>query len=181
MANLYPFGGITPRIHATAWLAPTATIIGNVVVEEGASIWFGAVLRGDDPDREIRVGARTSIQDNCVVHVSHEGPTLIGPEVTMGHGAVLESCTVGRGALVGMNAVVLQRATIGDRALIAAGSVVGAGVAIPAMHLAAGAPARVKKELREDDYQWIARGAEHYVELARRYRTENLEGHGPAI
>lgn len=179
MPNLYPFSGIAPRIHPDAWVAPTATVIGNVVVEEGASIWFGAVLRGDDPEREIRVGARTSIQDNCILHVSHEGPTLIGPNVTVGHGAVLESCTVGRGALVGMNAVVLQRATIGERALIAAGSVVKAGTEIPAMHLAAGAPARVKKELGEAEYQWIARGAEHYLELARRYRTEKLDGHDP--
>jgi carbonic anhydrase/acetyltransferase-like protein (isoleucine patch superfamily) len=173
MAHILSFGGRTPQIHSTAWVAPTAAIIGNVVVEEHASIWFGAVLRGDDPDHEIRVGARTSIQDNCVIHVSAQGPTLIGPEVTVGHGAILESCVVGRGALIGMNSVVLQRARVGEAALIAAGAVVGAGASIPARHLAAGTPARVKKELEGESLRWILTSAEHYVELAARYRAEH--------
>lgn len=172
MATILPFLGIHPRIHPSAWVAPTARIIGNVVVEEEASVWFGAVLRGDDPEREIRIGARTSIQDNCVVHVSAEGPTLIGAEVTVGHGAVLESCTIGRGALIGMNAVVLQRATIGEGVLVAAGSVVAAGADIPAGHLAAGAPAQVKKRLGGESLGWIVRSAPHYVELARSYREQ---------
>lgn len=178
MATLIAFEGIVPRIHPTAWIAPTATIIGNVLVEEEASVWFGAVLRGDDPAREIRIGARTSIQDNCVIHVSSEGPTVIGADVTVGHGAVLESCVVGRGALIGMNAVVLQRATIGEAALVAAGSVVGAGTEIPARRLAAGAPARIKKEMTTDALEQVARGAEHYVELSRRYREQHVEHNG---
>jgi carbonic anhydrase/acetyltransferase-like protein (isoleucine patch superfamily) len=179
MANLLAFDGIHPRIHPSVWLAPTATVIGNVIIEEEASIWFGAVLRGDDPAREIRIGARTSIQDNCVVHVSAEGPTLVGAEVTVGHGAVLESCTIGRGALIGMNAVVLQRASIGEEALVAAGSVVSAGAVIPARRLAAGAPARVKKELEGDSLGWILRSADHYVELARSYRAQYGDGGAP--
>lgn len=179
MSTLLSFAGIHPRIHPSVWVAPNATIIGNVVIEEEASIWFGAVLRGDDPEREIRVGARTSIQDNCVVHVSAEGPTLIAAEVTVGHGAVLESCTVGRGALIGMNAVVLQRATIGEEALVAAGAVVPAGATIPARHLAAGAPARVKKELEGESLGWILRSAGHYVELARAYRQQHGGGEPP--
>ncbi len=169
MATILSFRGIAPRIHPSAFVAPTATIIGNVVVEEEASIWFGAVLRGDDPEREIRVGARTSIQDNCVVHVSAQGPTRIGPEVTVGHGAVMESCTVGRGSLIGMNAVILQQATIGEGALIAAGAVVSAGAEIPARHLAAGAPAKVKKELEGESLRWIQTSASHYVDLSREY------------
>ena len=172
MAILLPFGGVNPTIHPTAWIAPNATVIGNVVVEEEATVWFGAVLRGDDPERVIRIGARTSVQDNCVVHVSTEGPTLLGMGVTVGHGAVLESCTIGDGALIGMNAVVLQRARIGEGALVAAGSVVGAGSEIPPRSLAAGAPARVRKSLEGDSWDWIARGAEHYVELGRHYRRE---------
>ena len=175
MAHILTFEGIEPRIHPDAWIAPTATIIGNVVVEAGASIWFGAVLRGDDPEREIRVGARTSVQDNCVLHVSAEGPTLIGDEVTIGHGAVLESCRVGRGALVGMNAVVLQRAVVGEYALVAAGSVVGVGAHVPARHLAAGAPARVRRELGDDDVKRLLHGAEHYVELGERFRHGLVE------
>ena len=113
MATILPFAGIHPRIHTSAFVAPNATIIGNVTIGEEASIWFGAVIRGDEPDFEIRVGARTSIQDNCVLHVSRQGATLIGDGVTVGHGAILESCTVGDGALIGMNAVVLQRAVVG--------------------------------------------------------------------
>jgi carbonic anhydrase/acetyltransferase-like protein (isoleucine patch superfamily) len=170
MANLYTFGGRAPQVHPTAWVAPTATLIGNVVVEEHASIWFGAVLRGDDPDHEVRIGARTSVQDNCVVHVSARGPTLIGPEVTIGHGAVLESCTVERGALIGMNAVVLQGAVVGEQALVAAGAVVGAGAHVRPRHLAAGSPAREKKELEGESLGWVLNSAEHYVELGGRYR-----------
>jgi carbonic anhydrase/acetyltransferase-like protein (isoleucine patch superfamily) len=170
MATILEFGGHRPRIHPTAWLAPTAVVIGNVTIGEAASVWFGAVLRGDDPEREIRIGARTSVQDNCVVHVSVRGPTIVGEEVTIGHGAVLESCTIGRRALIGMNAVVLQNATVGEAALVAAGAVVVEGAEIPARHLAAGAPARVKKELEGESLRWIGTSAEHYVGLAEAYR-----------
>lgn len=166
---ILPYAGVRPRIHPSAFVAPNATVIGNVEVGEEASIWFGAVLRGDDPERPIRVGARTSIQDCCVLHVSAQGPTLIGEEVTVGHGAVLESCTVGRGALIGMNAVVLQRAAVGEGALIAAGAVVAEGAEIPPRHLAAGVPARVRKELDGSSLGWVEHSASHYVELARSY------------
>lgn len=174
MAHLFPFRGIRPRVHPTAFVAPNATLIGNVIVEEGASIWFGAVLRGDDPERPILVGARTSVQDNCVLHVSAQGATRIGAEVTIGHGAVLESCTIGRGALIGMNAVVLARAEVGEEALIAAGATVTEGATIPARHLAAGSPARVKKELDGASARWIRNSAPHYVELAREYRAQGI-------
>jgi carbonic anhydrase/acetyltransferase-like protein (isoleucine patch superfamily) len=173
MANILSFSGIRPRIHPSAWIAPTATVIGNVSIGEEASVWFGAVIRGDEPEHEIAIGARTSIQDNCVIHVSSQGPTIIGEEVTVGHGAVLESCTIGRGALIGMNAVVLQRATVGEGALIAAGAVVSGRAEIPARSLAAGTPAVVKRELNEGALRSIAEGAEHYVELGRAYLREN--------
>lgn len=179
MPHILPFGGHTPRVHPTAWIAPTATLIGRVVVEEHASVWFGAVLRGDDPDHEIRVGARSSVQDNCVIHVSARGPTLIGREVTVGHGAVMESCRIGDGALIGMNAVVLQEAVVGEQALIAAGAVVGTGSEIPPRHLAAGAPARVKKELEGESLGWVTNSAAHYVELAERYRREAPQSRPP--
>jgi carbonic anhydrase/acetyltransferase-like protein (isoleucine patch superfamily) len=179
MATILEFAGIAPRIHPSVWVAPTAAVIGNVVVEEGASIWFGAVLRGDDPEREIRIGARTSIQDNCVIHVSDQGPTVIGEDVTVGHGAVLESCTVGRGALIGMNAVVLQRASVGEGALIAAGAVVTGGATIPPRHLAAGAPAVVKRELAPEAVGWMLEGARHYLQLGEQYRAESAGGGAP--
>jgi carbonic anhydrase/acetyltransferase-like protein (isoleucine patch superfamily) len=178
MATILSFAGIAPRIHPSAWIAPTATVVGNVVIGEGASVWFGAVIRGDEPEHEISIGARTSIQDNCVIHVSAQGPTVIGEEVTIGHGAVLESCTIGRRALVGMNAVVLQRARIGEEALIAAGAVVSAGAEIPPRRLAAGTPAVVKKELDAGALGWIAEGAAHYVELGRAYLDEHGRGEG---
>lgn len=174
MATILPFAGIHPRIHPSAFVAPNATVIGNVTVEEEASIWFGAVIRGDEPEFEIRVGARTSIQDNCVIHVSRQGATLIGAGVTVGHGAILESCTVGDGALIGMNAVVLQRAAVGDGALIAAGAVVGSGVDVPARHLAAGTPAVVKKELAGESLRWVTTSAAHYVELSREYLAQGV-------
>lgn len=174
MANILPFGGVWPRIHPTAFVAPGATVIGNVTVGAEASIWFGAVLRGDEPDHEIRIGARTSIQDNCVIHVSARGATVIGEDVTVGHGAVLESCVVGRGALIGMNAVVLQGATVGEQALVAAGSVVPDGGEVPARHLAAGAPARVKKELEGASLGWVQNSAAHYVELSRDYLRQGV-------
>ncbi|MGH7458040.1 MAG: gamma carbonic anhydrase family protein [Longimicrobiaceae bacterium] len=173
-SSLIPFGGALPQVHRTAFVAPTATLIGKVVVEEEASVWFGAVLRGDHPDHEIRVGARSSVQDNCVLHVSERGPTVVGPEVTVGHGAVLESCRIGRGALIGMNAVILQGAQVGEEALVAAGAVVTDNTQVPPRTLAAGAPARAKKELDGESARWIRESAPHYVELARRYREEGV-------
>jgi carbonic anhydrase/acetyltransferase-like protein (isoleucine patch superfamily) len=174
MAVILPFAGIHPRIHPSAFVAPTAVVIGNVVIEEEASVWFGAVLRGDEPEHEIRVGARTSIQDNCVLHVSARGPTVIGAEVTVGHGAILESCVIGRGALIGMNAVVLQGAHVGEEALVAAGATVGDGAEIPARHLAAGTPARVKKELEGASLEWVSTSAAHYVARSRAYLREGI-------
>lgn len=174
MALILPWAGIYPRIHPTAFVAPNATLIGNVEVGEEASVWFGAVLRGDEPDHVIRIGARTSVQDNVVVHVSRRGATLIGPEVTVGHGAVLESCEIGRGALIGMNAVVLQGARVGDEALVAAGAVVGDGAEVPPRTLAAGSPARVKKTLEGESLRWIQTSAAHYVALSREYLAQGV-------
>ncbi len=174
MARIVPFGGHTPTVHASAFVAPTAVLIGNVEIGPESSVWFGAVLRGDDPDHGIRVGARTSIQDNCVLHVSARGPTIVGDEVTIGHGAVFESCEVRRGALVGMNAVLLHDVVVGERALVAALSVVAAGTEVPAGTLVAGAPATVRKALSGASAAWIRGSADHYVELARAYRDAGI-------
>lgn len=174
MALILPFHGITPSIHPSAFIAPTATIIGNVVVEEEASVWFGAVLRGDEPEHEIRVGRGSNVQDNAVIHVSAQGATVLEEEVTIGHAAVMESCRIGRGALVGMNAVVLSRATVGSESLVAAGAVVTEGMEVPARVLVAGAPARVRKELAGEAAAWIAKSAGHYVELSRDYLGQGI-------
>lgn len=176
MAHVLSFAGVTPRIDPSAFIAPTAVLIGNVEVGPEASIWFGAVLRGDDPDRVIRVGARTSIQDNCVLHISERGPTIVGEDATIGHGAIFESCTIGRGALIGMNAVVLHEAEIGDYAVVGAQSLVPERLKVPPRSLAVGVPARVRRELTAEAVEALEESAAHYVELSRQYRTEGIGG-----
>lgn len=174
MAELIPFRGRAPKVHPSAFLAPTAVLIGDVEVGAESSIWFGAVLRGDHPTHGIRIGAGTSVQDNCVIHVSAEGPTLVGDEVTVGHGAVFESCEIRRGALIGMNAVLLHHAVIGEEALVAAGSVVPSGMEVAPRTLVAGAPATPRKVLEGESASWIRGSARHYVELSREYLEQGI-------
>ena len=156
MATLIELDGTAPRIAEDAYIAPTAVLIGDVVVEERASVWFGAVLRGDNS--QIRVGAGSCVQDNCVIHCAEDLPTVIGANVTVGHIAMLEGCVIEDGALIGMGAIVLQRARVGAGALVAAGAVVGEGVEIPAGMLAAGVPATVKKALGGSSERWVESG-----------------------
>ena len=174
MALIIPFDGKTPRVHATAFLAPTAVLIGDVEIGAESSVWFGAVLRGDHPDHGIRVGERTSIQDNCVLHVSARGPTIVGDEVTVGHGAVFESCEIRARALIGMNAVLLHGCVVGEAALVAALSVVPTGMTVPARTLVAGAPATVRKQLVGESADWVRGSSEHYVELSRAYLRQKI-------
>jgi len=174
MAHIIPYGGKTPRIHPTAFIAPTAVLIGDVEVGEESSIWFGAVLRGDNPEHGIRIGRRVSIQDNCVLHVSHRGPTVVEDEATIGHGAAFESVHIGRAALIGMNAVLLHEAVIGEGALVAALSVVPEKMQVPPRTLAAGAPARVRSALSEAATDWVERSGGHYAELSRSYLAQGI-------
>lgn len=174
MAQIYSFGGVTPRIDPSAFVAPTAVLIGNVEVGPEASIWFGAVLRGDNPDQVIRVGARASVQDNCVLHISERGPTIVGEDAIVGHGAVFESCTIGRGALIGMNAVILHEAEIGEYAVVGAQSVVPEHMKVPPRTLVAGVPARIRKEFGDETVAILESSSEYYVDLVRRYRTEGI-------
>jgi carbonic anhydrase/acetyltransferase-like protein (isoleucine patch superfamily) len=174
MALILPFNGKSPKIHPSAFVAPTAVLIGDVTVGEDSSIWFGAVLRGDDPNNGIVVGPRTSVQDNCVVHVGAWGPTVIGRDVTVGHGAKFESCVIGDRTVVGMNAVILQNAVIGEECLLAANTVILEGKQIPARSLVAGVPGVVKKTLDGSAARWIEGGGAHYVELSRRYLGEGI-------
>jgi carbonic anhydrase/acetyltransferase-like protein (isoleucine patch superfamily) len=160
--------GRRPRVHPSAFVAPTAVLIGDVEVGEGASIWFGAVLRGDES--RIVVGDGSNVQDNCVIHCSHELPTVIGANVTVGHCACLEGCVVEDGALVGTRSVMLQRSRLGAGAMLAAGAVLGEGSEVPPGHLAAGAPAVVKKELGGSSADWVRRSAGHYQGQGRLYR-----------
>jgi len=162
------FKGHRPKISSKAFIAPTAVLIGDVTVEGDASIWFGAVLRSDQNENPIVVGARTSVQDNCVIH-SGEAPTILEEDVTVGHGAIMEGCIIRRGAIIGINATILENTEIGEESLIAAGSVVVPHTKIPARVLAAGSPAEVKKELSGDALKWIRMGSSTYVNLCRAY------------
>jgi carbonic anhydrase/acetyltransferase-like protein (isoleucine patch superfamily) len=173
MPHIISFNGKTPRIHPSAFVAPTAVLIGDVEIGVESSVWFGAVLRGDHPVHGIRVGARTSIQDNCVLHVSARGATIVGDEVTVGHGAVFESFEIQRGALIGMNAVLLHGCVIGEEALVAALSVVPTGMIVPPRTLVAGAPAQVRKELKGESADWVRGSSQHYVELSRLYLAQD--------
>src|SRR5215207_3202858 len=167
MGHLLPFEDKRPLVADDAFIAPTAVLIGDVVVEEGASVWFGAVLRGDF--NRIVVGAGTSVQDNSVLHTNEELPTTIGRNVTVGHLSLLEGCTVEDGALIGMGSIVLNRARVGRRAMLAAGSVVGEGGEIPPEVLAAGVPAQIKKSLEGSSSEWVEMAAREYRSLRLKY------------
>ena len=174
MALIIPFNGKRPKIAADAFVAPTAVLIGDVTVHSEASIWFGAVLRGDDPENGIVVGIGSSVQDNCIIHVGVWAPTIIGNYVTVGHGAKFESCSIGDRCVIGMNAVILQKARIGEECLIAANAVVLEGHVVPPRSLVAGVPGKIKKSLEGSAAKWIARGGDHYVELSRQYLAEGI-------
>jgi carbonic anhydrase/acetyltransferase-like protein (isoleucine patch superfamily) len=161
----------TPDLADDVYVAPTAAVVGDVVIGAGSSVWFGTVIRGDYGP--IRIGAGCSIQDNAVIHVNHTSdaifPTVIEDDCIVGHGAVVEGCIIGRGCLVGMNAIVLPRATVGEGCVIAAGAVIKEGMTVPAYSLLAGAPAVVKRTF-DGPSEALAWAAGEYRELAGRYR-----------
>lgn len=163
MATLLEFDGKRPTVDDGAYLAPTAVLIGDVRVAAGASVWFGAVLRGDVS--HIVVGSGSSIQDNATIHCADGLPTVLGRNVTVGHGAILEGCVVEDGALIGMGAIVCQRAHVGAGALLAAGAVAAERSVIAARTLAAGIPAVEKKPLDGAALRWTQTAAAHYHEL----------------
>lgn len=169
------YRGKRPKIHPSAFIAPTAVLIGDVEIGEESSIWFGAVLRGDNGP--IRIGARTSVQDNAVIHVTNL--TQIDDDVTIGHAAVMEDCHVKNHALIGINAVLLNGSIIGEGSLVAAGSVVGERVEIPDHVLAAGVPAKVKKQIEGEAQNWIDVAAREYVHLSRTYMAEKIHDARP--
>ena len=171
-AHVLSYHGKKPKIGKGVFIAPSASIIGDVELGDGSSVWFGAVLRGDEA--AIRIGKETSVQDNVVIHVYKGHDTVIEDRVTIGHGAILEACHVGRGALIGMNAVVLNRAKVGEHAVIAAGSVVLEDQEIPANALAAGTPAKIKKSLDGSAKEWIEISADAYVRLTAEYRSQGI-------
>jgi carbonic anhydrase/acetyltransferase-like protein (isoleucine patch superfamily) len=166
----FELGRKRPNVHPDAYIAPTAVLIGDVEVGAGASVWFGAVLRGDEAT--IRVGEGANIQDNAVIHCAKDLPTVIERDASVGHSAQLEGCVVEHGALVGMGATMLQRSRLGAGSMLAAGAVLMEGQTIPPNHMAAGVPATVKKPLDGSSDRWVGTTAQHYRKRAIAYRAK---------
>lgn len=159
--------GMRPKIGRDVYIAPTAVIIGDVTIEDNANIWFGAVIRGDEGN--ISIGPRTSVQDNAVIHVNSSFQTIVGADVTLGHGVVIEGCHIGSGVLIGMNSTVLSGSRIGEGALVAAGSVIRENQEIPAHHLAGGVPCKVLKPVPQTLKDRLALAPKAYLEFSRLY------------
>ncbi len=159
--------GAVPKISQAAFVAQTAVIIGEVEIKDDASIWFGAVLRGDI--NKITIGKRTSIQDNCTLHVDSNMPLTIGNDVTVGHGAILHGCTIGNNVLIGMGAIILDGAVIGDGAIVAAGALVREGQIVDSNTLVAGVPAEPKKTFDDAVQEKLREHAARYVAYSKTY------------
>ena len=164
---LFTFEGKTPEVHPDAWIAPTATLVGAVTVEAGASVWYGAVIRADFGAIVIRAGA--NVQDNSVIHVGM-GTCEVGPGATVGHLCVIHDCTIGAEALIGNGATVLDGAVVGARAMVAAGSVVTPGTEVPQETVAYGSPAKKFVPLVGNAKEWVDQNERLYRDLARRHR-----------
>ncbi len=176
---LYPFRGQMPRVHPAAFVAPTAAVIGDVEIGEGANIWFHCVIRGDV--NHVRIGARTNIQDGSILHVNRAThPCIIGDDVTVGHMAIIHACTLHNRAFVGMGAIVLDGAVIEENGMLAAGAVLTPNKVVKAGELWAGAPAVFMRALGEKD-AFFQMTAPHYAELGAEYRTEYAALRGAAL
>ncbi len=168
--TLYALDGIAPTVpdDGDYWIAPDANVIGKVTLEKGASVWFGSTLRGDN--ERITVGARSNLQEHCVLHTDMGFPLTIGADCTIGHKAMLHGCTIGEGSLIGMGATVLNGAVIGKGCLIGAGALITEGKTIPDGSLVMGAPGKVVRQLDQEAIEGLLRAAEHYQQNFRRYR-----------
>jgi carbonic anhydrase/acetyltransferase-like protein (isoleucine patch superfamily) len=171
MAIIGPHRGKSPRLHDTAFVADGAVVVGDVEIGERSSIWFGAVVRGDV--HQIRIGARTNVQDLTVIHVtSGTHPTAVGDDVTVGHHVTLHGCTVRDRCLIGIGSIVMDGAVVGPDAMVAAGALVPPGMVVPPGTLAVGAPARVKRPLTPEEIAQMRAQAESYAARAERYRED---------
>lgn len=157
-----------PKISKTVFIAESADIIGDVEIGDSSSIWFNATLRGDQ--NKIKIGNRTSIQDNVVIHVDSTNEVQIGDNVTIGHGAVLHGCRIENNVIIGMNSTVLNGAEVGKNSIVGANALVPEGKKFPERSLIIGVPGKVKRELEEVEIEAILRNAEEYVELTKEYR-----------
>jgi carbonic anhydrase/acetyltransferase-like protein (isoleucine patch superfamily) len=175
MHNVRSFAGTAPTLGQRCWIDPAASLIGDVVLGDDVSLWPGAVVRGDV--NSIRIGDRTNLQDGAVVHVTHAGPygppggwpTVIGADVTIGHGAIVHACTIGDACLIGMGAIVLDGAVVHDRAFVGAGALVAPGKVVGSGELWLGNPARCVRRLGDAELEQLLYSAAHYVRLKDRY------------
>jgi carbonic anhydrase/acetyltransferase-like protein (isoleucine patch superfamily) len=166
---VFQLGDVTPRIADSSWVADSAQVIGDVELADGSSVWFGAVLRGDN--EPIRIGAGSNVQDGSVLHTDPGFPLTVGERVTVGHQAMLHGCTIGDGTLIGIQAVVLNGAKIGRHCLVAAGAVVTGSKEFADGSLIVGSPAKVLRPLTPEQIESQLDGAERYIEKARRFRS----------
>jgi carbonic anhydrase/acetyltransferase-like protein (isoleucine patch superfamily) len=169
MTGLYTLDGQTVKTAGPGrcWVAPNATVVGKVQIDEDASVWFNTAIRGDN--ELIHIGARSNVQDGCVLHTDPGFPMTIGPDSTVGHMVVLHGCTIGRGALIGIGAIILNGAVIGDECLIGAGSLIPEGKVIPPRSLVMGAPGKIVRAVTDDDIQRIRSGVANYVRNWKRF------------
>jgi len=167
--NLLPHGDASPQVARSAWVAPGAFVIGDVRLGEESSVWYGAVLRGDT--EPIRVGARTNVQDGCVLHADPGYPAVVGEGCVVGHNAIVHGCEIGDDCLVGMGATILNGAKIGEGSIVAAGAVVPEGREFPPRSLIVGIPAKRVGEVTGEQASDIERGASEYVERAEAHRV----------
>lgn len=164
--NLDATSVITPA-DGQFWVAPNAVVIGNVILESEASVWFGAVLRGDN--EPITVGARSNVQDGCVLHTDPGFPLTIGPDCTIGHMVMLHGCTIGKRSLVGIGSIILNGAKIGEECLIGANTLIGEGKDIPPRSMVLGSPGKIVRQLSDEDVARFTGGAGRYVKNWKRY------------
>jgi len=181
MPTILPYQRHTPLIETTAWIAPGATVIGDVEIGKESSVWFGCVVRGDV--HAIRIGARTNIQDLSMVHVTHHKgehrtmdgsdghPTIIGDDVTIGHRVMLHGCTIEDACLIGMSATILDGAVIGRESIVGAGALVTGGKVFPPRSLILGSPAKVVRTLSDDEVKELYASAQRYVAFAKTYQS----------
>ncbi|RXR06436.1 gamma carbonic anhydrase family protein [Pseudoxanthomonas composti] len=177
MNNLRPYLDKTPQLGQRVYVDPACTVIGDVVLEDDVSVWPGTVIRGDV--NHVRIGARTNVQDGTIIHVSHDSPynkggypTLIGADVTLGHGTIIHACTIGDACLIGMGAIILDGAVIEPNAFVAAGAVVGPGKRVGSGTLWVGNPARPARALSDKDIQGLLYSAQHYVRIKDQYLAQ---------
>lgn len=170
---LIALDGTAPQVHPSAYVHSSAQVIGDVHIGAESSIWFGTVIRADV--HPVRIGARTNVQDNATIHVTAgRWPTILGDQVTVGHGAILHGCTIGVRCLIGIGAIVLDGCEIGDDCMIGAGALVTPGTKLESRHLALGSPARCVRPLSDAELEHLARSAAGYIDNAERYRRQGI-------